>query len=89
VDTFIAQGVNIRTCPHRAIELPGDGPRSKMIIAIRRCASWAAAAKPTGPAPITAIGNICLSIAHLVKNPCRLQYRKSPVTCQARDAGYH
>src|SRR5215207_3427992 len=50
------QGLNSRTCPHAETEEPAAGPPSSTLNGRPRSARWAAAARPTGPAPITATG---------------------------------
>src|SRR5688572_15448544 len=49
-----SHGENTRTCPHSRTLAPTAPPASKTSGSIPREASWAAAARPTGPAPMTA-----------------------------------
>ena len=53
--TAVAPGREERTCPHRRMLAPTDGPPPARA-ASRRASRWAAAARPTGPAPMTATG---------------------------------
>src|SRR6266542_3335542 len=50
-------GEKIRTWPHSRTAAPTDGPASRMSGVAPRLTRCAAAASPTGPAPITATGS--------------------------------
>src|SRR4051794_8120930 len=49
-------GENSRTCPHSRTAAAGRSPASRTVPGRLRSARWAAAARPTGPAPMTATG---------------------------------
>jgi hypothetical protein len=51
-----AQGEKTRTCAQSRTAAPGASPASKTSGSIPRAIKCAAAARPTGPAPITATG---------------------------------
>ena len=44
-------GENSRTCPQSRTAAPADSPASRTRVLSPRASAWAAAARPTGPAP--------------------------------------
>ena len=52
--TLYSHGENTRTWPHSRMLAPTASPASNTSGSIPRDARWAAAASPTGPAPMTA-----------------------------------